>query len=931
MDRSTHPQSLIRTKLYRPRSFGTVIARPQLLARLDQRRPLTLVVAPAGYGKTTLLGAWLSECDLPSAWLSLDERDNDPLVFIEYLVAAVRTVFPDALPATLDTVNSTSPPPITALAQILGDELDALGRPFVLVLDDYHALADERIHSLVAGLLPDPPLPMRLVLTTRHDPPFPLARLNARDHVTVIRAGDLRFTLAETRALLDSMIEEPIDDETLAALAAKTEGWPAGIYLVAMFMRRQAGARPGSLTPREIDAYTLDYLATEVLAHQSQDVQEMLLKTSIVDRVCDALSAALLGPATGGPRSVPSLARLEQQNLFVVALDEEGTWFRFHHLFRQLLLRQLGESASSEEIAALHGRASAWFAAHGLAEEALHHALTAGDTTATVQIVTRYRHDLINREEWRTLQRWLRLFPRRVVEEQPVLLVTEGWLLMSQGQVRGYSPLLARIDALIVNQTTSPTGTAGDQAATPAPGTPETQAVGLLRTEADILRSELLWYAGQLDEVIPLAQRVLTGLPKAWQLARSYQMLILAGAYQMAGDLPHAYAVLDDGLREQHADTEILHVRLAVSRCLISWLAGDLPDMLAFSGRYRAAAERLNMAESVGWAHYFAGCAHYHRNELAEAEAHFRTVVQNPYGVNGNTFANASCALALTRQMQGQPDQARTLLDTAIDFLTPTNQICLGTVEAFRAELALHLGDLATAERWAARNLAGVPLQPAIDFFAPQLVLPKILLAQDTSASRARAGELLGHQHDFFASIHSTRFLIEVLAVQSLLHTAERDTPAAILALEQAIRLAEPGGFIRLFADLGPRLDPLLARLARRGVAPAYVARIRAALRQPAPAAVETARATAGASIVQHGQGTDRWTHPALAEALTRREMDVLRLLMQRLTNKEIAHELGIAPETVKRHTIAIFAKLGVDNRRAAIERARGLGLVPAI
>jgi LuxR family maltose regulon positive regulatory protein len=839
----------------------------------------------------------------------------------------VRTIFPSALPATLDAVNSSSPPPVSAIAQTLVDELSTHDRPFVLVLDDYHEIAAEEVHGLVARLLRDPPLPLRLVLAARHDPPLPLARLHAAGHVNMIRAGDLRFSLAETRTLLDVMLEAPIDDGALAALDAKTEGWPTGIYLLGLFLRQQDGARLASPTLREIDAYTLDYLATEVLARQPQNVQEMLLKTSIVDRICDPLGSALLSPTAAGLHIVPSLAWLEQQSLFVLALDEERTWYRFHHLFRQLLLRQLRETLSAEEIAALHGRASAWLAAHGLAEEALHHALAAGDAPAAVQIFAVYRHDLINREEWRTLQRWLRLFPRRVVEEQAVLLITEGWLLTSQGQVKSYPPLLARIDALLSQSMSEPLSEPGateNQTQTEA----ETQTVGVLRADADILRSELLLYSGEFDRAIHLGRQALDTIPENWQLARSYQIAILACAYQVCGDLPQAYAILDSGPREQHAHTEIYRLRLLATRALIGWLVGNLPDMLEVTKRCRPLAEEMKLAETLGWVNYFAGCVHYHWNELATAEEHLLAVVRNSYGVNGNTYANASCALALAYEARGMSDKARAIVETAITFLAPTNPVCGKLVEAFRAELALRQGDLITATRWAAGNHAAMPLQPTVDFFTPQLVLSKILLAQDTPPSRAQAGEILGRLHTFFASIHSTRFLIEVLAVQSLLHNADGDMSTAVAELEQAIHLAEPGGFIRLFVDLGPRLEPILARLARRSVAPAYVARIRAALRQSAP--VRGGPFGPGpAAQPGHAQRADLRAQPELTEALTRREMDVLLLLVQRLTNKEIAHELGIVPETVKRHTIAIFGKLGVDNRRAAIERARVFGLVP--
>ena len=593
------------------------------------------------------------------------------------------------------------------------------------------------------------------------------------------------------------------------------------------------------------------------------------------------------------------------------------------------------------EIAALHTRASAWLASAGYVEEALTHAIAAGDMQAAVHLIAQQRHPLMNQERWETIYRWLGLFDRATIDQHAVLLLTEAWLMLSQSQVVGSGGtraaggmhpsgglaahvdvtacrlLLEKLDAVLAREKAAAT-------------TAEAQlALDQLEAETAVLRCALLYATAAPDAIIALASDALAHLPPAWQMARSQALLVLAAARQMRGELAEAYALFEDSPHQPLPDLIAYQARMGVGLCMIHWVAADLPALLLTAGRALPLAEELNLAETLGWANYFTGAVYYHWNELDRAAAALEPIVQQPVqqpdGINGNTFASASCALALTYQAQGRSAEAHRVTVTAIDYLRATNSLCLNLMEIFEVELALRQGKVGAATQWAALHARpGLPA-PVMDFVASQLTRPKILLARSSPAARQEAVHLLLAARDYFAAIHNTRFLIETLALLALARWDE-DGTGAVAALAEALRLAAPGGLLRVFVDIGPQLLPQLELLAARNVAPTFVAQIVAALQREYP----TAEVRPGAVL-----RANRLPVPAHAgamlEALTPREQEVLALLAQRLTNKEIAHTLGIAVDTVKEYISNLFGKLAVDDRHAAVAKALALGLLPPV
>ena len=412
-------QVLLQTKLHQPRVTADLVQRPRLKEALDNGldRPLILVAAPAGFGKSTLLSAWLETCDLPHAWISLDEADNDLGVFLAYFLAALQTLFPDALPETRAFLTGISLPAVGVIARSLINELDGLERDFILVLDDYHLIRAQPVHELLSLLLQHPPQGLHLVIATRQDPPLPLGVLRARNQVAEIRGHDLRFSLAEIAAFVERTLGAPLADDALAVLAEKTEGWAAGLRFATLTLRYGGDVDSHLAGLHAENRYVTDYLMSEVLSQVSPAMRRFLLKTSILDQVCSSLGEAVIGPDDPECQPQEFLAWLEQAAMFTVALDSHGEWYRYHHLFRELLRDQLARQANAGEIATLHARASAWFARHGSLEEALQHALLGHDTPAAVRLLAEQRHALMDSEQWQLHERTLRMFPAETVAE----------------------------------------------------------------------------------------------------------------------------------------------------------------------------------------------------------------------------------------------------------------------------------------------------------------------------------------------------------------------------------------------------------------------------------------------------------------------------------------------------------------------------------
>jgi len=904
---------ILRTKLYRPSVSADFVRRPRLTSLLDQGRhlPLTLISAPAGSGKTSLLSDWLAACPCPSAWLSLDEGDGDLAVFLAYFIAALRTIVPGACPRTLAILQAPELPPVVVLAGLLSNEIESLHdhpalaahKGFVLALDDYHLLSGQAVNSLLAELLRHPPRSLRLMLAARSDPALPLSSLRAHRQLVEIRRQDLRFTLGEVRQYIQQALPQSVDEDMVAVLHDRTEGWVTGLVLAILSLRHTPDSDEFLSDLAANERAAMDYLVDEVLARQPQAIQDFLLKTSLLDRLCGPLGEAVTGLGDAVCNGQAYLEWLERANLFIVALDAQGRWFRYHHLFQQILHNRLLRQAGPAEVAELHRRASAWFAGNGLVEEATQHALAAGDEAAAVQIIEARRQEAMNQERWQQIETWLRLLPRRLVDERPELLLAEAWIQHKQWRYGDLAPYLTRIEALLQTAVL-----------------PEEERAHL-QGEVDVLHCAVSYFAMDAQRTFEMASRALQTLPRDCSIARGLAWMYYGGGLQQMGDHDGARAALHRGLQEDRVHGDSFAARLLIGLCLLNWMAADLADLNRSATQLLRIAGERQLTESAGWARYFQGCAAYQWNDLAGAEEDFASVVGQRYVAHSAPFSQSCYGLAAAYQASGKGDQAQAVVESVLVFaLEMNNTRVLADARAFQAWLALQQGRPAEAQRWAESVDARARILPFTTFFVPAIVLAQVLLEQGTPASVQRAAEVVERLHGAVASQRSGRFAVDVLALQAWLNDLQGDEAAALAALQQAVTLAEPDGIVRAFADLGPHMAGLLTRLRQQGVAVDFIGRLLRAFPGDLADKFDLSRSA-------------RPKAPAtsLVEPLTYREMEILELLAQRLSAKEIAERLVISDRTVKRHTANIYQKLDVHGRQQAVAEARSLGLLSSV
>jgi LuxR family maltose regulon positive regulatory protein len=911
------PLPLLTTKLHRPPVTPDLERRARLMERLqrNRHRPLTLISAPAGYGKTMLASMWLETADCPSAWISLDETDNDLRSFTSYLLAALDSAFPSLELKTRALLQAPVLPPAQMLARYLLSDVEKIRDRFILALDDVHLIQEQPVLDLLSELLHHPLPSMSLVLIGRRDPPLPIASLRARRQVTEIRARDLRFTSQETAALLGQVLSRDIDGATATEWTERTEGWVTGLLLMALSLRHRPETDDVNIGVPERSPYLQDYLFAELLVHLPPVRRNWLLLTSLLDRFCAPLCRAIGQPeAATDPASLAGIEFirwLQEHNLFLVPLDDRSEWFRFHHLFQQLLQGVVHEHVEPEQIKAAHRRASRWFSAKGLIEEALQHALAGGDVRVAVQLVEQHRYHLMNTEKWHRLERWLKLLPADAVAQSPLLTNTRAFLGFFSGQDREMAIGPQEAKRLVATQS------------------PETATVQLVQAETAVVQAVLDIIAGQPEGAVTRAQRSLELLPAQALYIRSVAVAIVGVGLQMQGEFKQGVAVI----RETFADPSwpaAIRARNGLYLCVAHFQEGDLPGVLRSASKYLVLAEQFQLAESRSQCRYNLGIGHYLRNELSQAEPYLLALLDDRAESASSYVTVGAFALALLYYAQNRVSEAEQVIDLVRAYVeTLQDTFAWAITRAIAIELALRRGKLAEAHR----------LSPSVDFdlrppywlfYVPQLTRIKLLLAEGTGQSLKEARARLEAMDEKMHQIHRNNVRIEVLALLALVHHALGDEAAAVETLSAALSLGKRGGFIRTFVDLGGPMASLLSRLPHTGKTERsdtslYVDRILAAFgprtdREQPP----TTRSTMGSS--SHVVPTE--AH-GLIEPLTEREHEVLALLAQRLTYKEIGAQLFIAPGTVSQHAVRIYAKLQVNSRHQAVVKAQALGILP--
>ncbi|MBN1994686.1 MAG: tetratricopeptide repeat protein [Anaerolineae bacterium] len=921
---SASPQNpLLTTKLHIPPPRCSQVFRPRLTARLNQvwEHALTLILAPAGFGKTTLLSEWVqpllqeqepqqttAQKNVPPAkiaWLSLDENDNDPGHFLLYLLAAWQTIQPGLGETGLATRRPQTPQSISNLASGSAEDHEAFltalineiaatgsGHKFALILDDYHLINTPAIHHILACLLNYLPPQMRLIIASRAEPPLPLARLRARNQLLELRANDLRFMPAEAATFLNEVMGLELSAVDVAALETRTEGWIAGLQMAALSMRdcQDIPAFMASFTGSQ--RYIWDYLAEEILQQQPQPVQTFLLQTSILNGLTAPLCDAVLdSPRLAGEKSSQqTLAYLEKANLFIMPLDDHRQWYRYHHLLADFLRDYLQRQVGAPGVAALHRRAAAWYEQNGLAVEAMSHALVAADVERAVRLVEQSGGALLRQSELATLFKWLEALPAELVRARPRLSLFHAWAMVFAGQ-------LAEVETWLQNNQLAPIADEGE-----IPG------------ELTAIQASVAFFRRNIPQAIELYRLALARLPEENLFLRGAVALSLATACNLHGDIAGAKWAFAQASAISQANHNLPVALIAI---------GNLAQLHLEQGGLRRAAELYRQALALaarhverggplpphtGRVHVGLGEVLYQWNDLDAASEHLQEGLQmgQQHG-EAITLMKGYLALACLHQARSNPTAAFEAVGQAEAFAQkhqlPSWRVRLNDC---RVRLWLAQGDIEAAinclkqersgpndDNARADDSAGYPDELSR---LERLTQARLLIAQNKPDE---ALVLLTSLHQAAAASERTGWVLEISTLQALAYQASGDTPGAVTTLAEALALAEPEGYIRLFVDEGGPLADLLPQVTAPKVAAGYAKKLLTGLQRV-----------------------------NLVESLSDRELEILRLIATGLSNQQIAAELVLTVGTVKWHLSNIYGKLGVNRRTQAVARAREMQLL---
>jgi LuxR family maltose regulon positive regulatory protein len=936
--------ALLKTKLYVPPVRTELVPRPRLIERLNAglNRRLTLISAPAGFGKTTLLSTWLhhlqdrqagapappppspSAPQLPrspaqAAWLSLDEDDNDPARFLTYLIAALRTAQSDPSArsgqavgeAALAMLQSPQPPAAEAVLTALINDVAALPGPsdrsgdtpppsrYLLILDDYHLISEPRIHEGIAFLLEHGPHNLHLAISTRADPPLPIFRLRARGQLSELRSTDLRFTADETATFLNAVMSLNLAPEDVEALEARTEGWVVGLQLAALSLQGRADARAFIAAFGGSHHYVLEYLTQEVVRRQTEPVRRFLMETSILDHLCGPLCDALTGDSDGQV----TLADLQRRNLFIVPLDDEHRWYRYHHLFADLLGNLLSEDLPPERIRELHRRASDWHERSGDVDHAIKHALQARELERAASLIARAAQTLIAHGRLTALIGWIEALPEDLLRGRPRLRLYQGWALHLSGQTEAGEQILQ--DTRVALQTEA--------------SSPESEA---LRGQLAALLTGIATLREDTAAVIQEAREALACLPDEDRISRARVYMALGTAYAYEDRA-------DDAARtwRRARDLALEAGNAFLATAAIEMLAGT---QIYQQGRLRAAAESLRRVLDLGTAEDgtrlpFTGTAHALLAEIYlewnDLEAAAGTLDQGikllRKGGIRYSLIHTFCAKARLERAVGNAEGALQALQTAEQALgARTMWHMVLQLASCQVRVRLWLGDVEAAARWAEGDPAVIRREmpgtlPLYLRGVGRISLTRVQLARGETEQALATLEGLADEAEAGGRLAQA---IETCLLEALAWQAQGVSAAALSSLERALAWAEPEGYVQLFVETGESGAALLHQAASRGVCQEYVKRLLAAL-EPS----------------HHGRAAGIPSHPhppTLTEPLTPRELEILTLIRDGYTNRQIAETLFVTLNTVKKHTSNIYGKLGVNSRTQAVARARALGLL---
>ena len=896
---------ILRTKLNRPPVAPDIHPRDRLLKMIEESRqlPLCLISAPSGYGKSTLASRWLAACDCSNAWLSLDAQDNDPRLFLAYFLSAIQSACPMVGQGTRALLEAAHLPPLPVLTRSLLNDLNELDQDLILVMDDYHLITNLQVHDLLVEVLRHPPGMFHLVLLTRRDPPLPISTLRGRGQMIDITLSQLRFTVEEMMSFLQKALNITVDSTTADLLEKKTEGWVTGLRLAALAMKHQHDVNWEQLASKGINSFAMDYLLAEVISKQSPARATLMMQTSILDRFCAPLCEELCLLKEDGEGVEEKLSGeefiewLKQTNLFVIPLDTDNRWFRYHHLFQDLLQKQLRRHHSLQGINALHGRASKWFAGENLVEEALKHALASGEPVAAAQIIEDHRHVVLNNDQTYMLEKWLAMLPDEVAMQRPQILLAKAWIAYEQLRVEEIPPLLERCESLMGKKK---------------------RDRGLLG-EISLYKGILAFFQGQINHSLEFIKKAQDCLPEQFKLPRGDAEIYFGLAHQVIGKKGYAIKTLTKKIQSTPGQTGMMTSRQIATISFLHLIAGELEQSAQAAAQFREVAKNSQFLYTDLWGTYLQGSCTLQRFDLEKAYTHLALAAEKKYLFHPRGAMDALTGIAITHWAMQREDESEITLQEQLVFARQSGDLYnLVIANSSRARLALLRGDLDSADRWL-HTFDDTHNVYSMLFFMeiPCITQCRVLLAIGSDSSLRVASEKLQFLWKETNQIHNIFQMIDIGVLQVLVYQKQDRVDEALRVLERVVTLAKPGGWIRPFVEGGPQIAEMLNTLIKQKIEVYYLKKILAAFSN----AGDKGRA-------QIPNQKSEIENPII-EPLTNREEEILNFLAQRLQNKEIAEKLFISVETVKTHLQNIFQKLSVSNRRQAVATGKTLGILP--
>ena len=924
---STHTaanEPLLATKFFVPHVRTALVARPALLDRLERCHDcgLILLSAPAGYGKTTLLAAWAASSQTPVAWLTLDAADNDPIRCLRYLLAALQRLDATLGQEVQALLQSAAPPPPALLTTALINELAARSNQrFVVCLDDFHLIEDAAVLETMQTLVAHRPPSLHLAIATREDPPLPLARLRAHGELAEVRVQDLRFSAAETTRFLQEVMGLALSAEVIAALDARIEGWPAGLQLVALSLQRQDDPAVALAALAGNHHFILNYLTEEVLRRLPADQQDFLLDTAILPRLSGTLCDALMERDD----SAAQIEAFYAANLFVTPLDDAHHWWRYHHLFAELLRAQLQHKQPARAAALLH-KASVWFAAQDQPAEAIELAFAAEDYAQAVALVERYARQQVQQGYVHTVEQWLQRLPATWRPAGRRANLAFAWSLLLRGQLQEVEPYLLRAEAL---------------------STPMADEVDVaLRAETVALRAALAAVRGDVASALPLAADALALAPANDSYILGTAYFALGTAHNYAGNASAAIASYRAALPLCREAGNTIAAMLIVGNLAMLYLArGQLHAAADLCRKVIEAAELRHEARSPALAVVYGAYSHVHYawgDLVAARRLSVPALAAARLGGHAAALAYGCVVQAQILHALGDLAGAEASLAQALELRGRGMPAWVEPqIVALQVALAVARGDEAAAHHALVQSGVALTDPTNRNIEIVHLAWVRFLLHQALRSPAAVSAHLLDAAYETTERVLAAAgaadrmgVVLEALLLRALIQHAQGDDPAAQRDLRQALLLGESEGYVQFFVEAGAPMYALLTRLrttlathpAPRDDAPSptYIAQLQQATQPPASSYTTSKRPISQSPNLQ----SPNLQSPNLIEPLSDRERDVLRLLAAGLTYQQIADRLIVSVNTVRFHVKAIYGKLGVDKRLAAIDAARGLGLV---